>query len=104
MERMVTLEKAIAAIKTAAEEIPVKTPSQPVKNRANCANGRFKAEDFLSYSTILDVHLSFAHEFFSPDEQRQLLEALAEILNTHVGSRFRSRRAGARAYGQDRKI
>ncbi|PUU83542.1 YAP-binding/ALF4/Glomulin [Tuber borchii] len=63
MERIVTLDKAINAIKVAAEEIP--------------------ADDFISYSTILDVHLSYAHDVFSQDEQHKLLEALGEILETH---------------------
>ncbi|KAH0602527.1 uncharacterized protein H6S33_008608 [Morchella sextelata] len=63
MERTVTIDKAINAIKTAADEIP--------------------AEDFISYSTILDVHLSYAHEFFSEEDQNSLLETLADILNTH---------------------
>ncbi|CUS15505.1 unnamed protein product [Tuber aestivum] len=63
MERIVTLDKAINAIKTAAEEIP--------------------ADDFISYSTILDVHLSYAHDVFSQDEQHKLLEVLGEILETH---------------------
>ncbi|CAZ82053.1 unnamed protein product [Tuber melanosporum] len=63
MERIVTLDKAINAIKTAAEEIP--------------------ADDFISYSTILDVHLSYAHDAFSQDEQHRLLEVLGDILETH---------------------
>ncbi|RPA99918.1 hypothetical protein L873DRAFT_1827853 [Choiromyces venosus 120613-1] len=64
MERIVTLDKAINAIKTAADEIP--------------------PDDFISYSTILDVHLSYAHDAFSSDEQLKLLEALGEILETHA--------------------
>ncbi|KAG0126311.1 hypothetical protein HOY82DRAFT_570416 [Tuber indicum] len=63
MERIVTLDKAINAIETAAEEIP--------------------ADDFISYSTILDVHLSYAHDVFSQDEQHRLLEVLGDILETH---------------------
>ncbi|KAL7273563.1 YAP1-binding protein 1 [Rhizina undulata] len=62
MERPVTVKKAIAAIKLAADEIP--------------------ADDFLSYSTILDVHLSYSLEAFPPEEQLQLLEVLGEILDT----------------------
>ncbi|RPA99895.1 DUF1760-domain-containing protein [Choiromyces venosus 120613-1] len=63
MERIVTLDKAINAIKTAAEEIP--------------------PDDFISYSTILDVHLSYARDVFSSDEQLKLLEAWGEMLKTH---------------------
>ncbi|KAF8474058.1 YAP-binding/ALF4/Glomulin [Kalaharituber pfeilii] len=56
----VTVEKAIHAIETAAEEIP--------------------ADDFISYSTILDVHLSYALEFFTREEQKRLLDSLQNIL------------------------
>ncbi|KAF8421004.1 YAP-binding/ALF4/Glomulin [Tirmania nivea] len=56
----VTVDKAIAAIETAASEIP--------------------AEDFISYSTILDVHLSYALEFFSREDQTKLLQALEKVL------------------------
>ncbi|KAI5806950.1 YAP-binding/ALF4/Glomulin [Geopyxis carbonaria] len=62
-EAVVTLEKAIDSIKTAADEIP--------------------AEEFLSYSTILDVHLTHALEEFSAEDQFELLEAVTEILKTH---------------------
>ncbi|TGZ79623.1 DUF1760-domain-containing protein [Ascodesmis nigricans] len=59
----VTLERAIAAIETAADEIP--------------------ADQFINYSTILDVHLSHALSEFSSEEQGELLETVEATLLSH---------------------
>ncbi|KAH0559249.1 hypothetical protein GP486_004236 [Trichoglossum hirsutum] len=61
----VPLEAAIDAITLAAKEIP--------------------AEDFITYSTILDVHLASALLHYKASEQVALLRALAGILSTYSG-------------------
>ncbi|KAH0535974.1 hypothetical protein FGG08_007131 [Glutinoglossum americanum] len=60
----VPLESAIDAITLAAKEIP--------------------AEDFITYSTILDVHLASALLRYKPSEQAALLRTLAAILSTNT--------------------
>jgi len=60
----VTLEKAIASIRSAADEL--------------------SAEEFIDYSVILDVHLTWAREELSPDDQYELLKVLAEVLDSHL--------------------
>ncbi|KAI9765716.1 MAG: hypothetical protein M1840_007149 [Geoglossum simile] len=60
----VPLASAIDAITLAAKEIP--------------------AEDFITYSTILDVHLASALLHYKPSDQAALLRSLATVLSTHT--------------------
>lgn len=59
----ITVDKAIDAIEAAAEEIP--------------------ADDFIDYSTILDIHLSYALDFFNQEDQAKLLSSLKSILKQY---------------------
>lgn len=45
---------------------------------------RLQPEKFIDYSTILDVHLSYAHEAFSLADQIKLLEAVEFVLGEYV--------------------
>ncbi|CCX13533.1 YAP-binding/ALF4/Glomulin [Pyronema domesticum] len=59
----VTLEKAIASITQAADEL--------------------KPEEFIDYSVILDVHINWSLEEFTPEDQYEFLEALKGVLESH---------------------
>ncbi|KAA8912859.1 YAP-binding/ALF4/Glomulin [Sphaerosporella brunnea] len=59
----VTLEKAISSIRTAADEL--------------------SPDEFIDYSVILDVHLNWALEELSPEDQYEFLSSLKEVLESH---------------------
>jgi hypothetical protein len=48
---------------------------------ANCA---VKPEEFIDYSVILDVHINWSLEEFTPEDQYEFLEALKGVLESHV--------------------
>lgn len=86
-ENEVTLEQAIQSITQAADEFKVRMKLQAQAVRCRDANQRAfdeQPEDFINYSTILDVHLSHALQEFSPEDQAALLQAIEKVLTAHV--------------------
>lgn len=81
----VTVSQAIDAIKTAAVEIDVGSPFPCVLAPLTCS---LQPEDFISYSTILDVHISHARDHFHYEDQAAFLGALKEVLEEHVQRSF----------------
>ncbi|KAI5843765.1 YAP-binding/ALF4/Glomulin [Tricharina praecox] len=59
----ITLSKAIASIRSAADELSV--------------------DEFIDFSVILDVHIHWSLESLSPEDQHQFLSVLKEVLEAH---------------------